>query len=124
MEAERCVQGESVSADLFPLLGVQPLLGRAFLPNEDNPGNHVVILSHALWQRRFGADRNVVGKNRCTLDGQQFGGNRGDAPTVYFSDCCGFGRTLGFDVELARIKDGGSPMTNSGTTTFSSASRD
>ena len=62
MEAERCVQGESVSADLFPLLGVQPLLGRAFLPNEDNPGNHVVILSHALWQRRFGADRNVVGK--------------------------------------------------------------
>ena len=41
------VQGESVSADLFPLLGVQPLLGRTFLPNEDNPGNHVVILSHA-----------------------------------------------------------------------------
>ena len=65
------VQGESVSADLFPLLGVQPLLGRTFLPNEDNPGNHVVILSHALWQSRFGADRNVVGKT-ITLDGQQF----------------------------------------------------
>src|SRR5437667_4439123 len=65
------VQGESVSADLFPLLGVQPLLGRTFLPNEDNPGNHVVILSHSLWQRRFGADRNVVGKT-VTLDAQQF----------------------------------------------------
>jgi len=65
------VQAESVSADLFPLLGVQPLLGRTFLPNEDNPGNHVVILSHALWQRRFGADRNVVGKT-AMLDGQQF----------------------------------------------------
>ena len=65
------VQGESVSADLFPLLGVQPVLGRTFLPNEDNPGNHVVILSHALWQRRFGADRNVVGKT-VTLDGQRF----------------------------------------------------
>src|SRR5437763_7302585 len=65
------VQGESVSADLFPLLGVEPLLGRTFLPNEDNPGNHVVILSHALWQRRFGADGNVVGKT-VTLDGQQF----------------------------------------------------
>ena len=65
------VQGESVSADLFPLLGAQPLLGRTFLPNEDNPGNHVVILSHALWQRRFGADRNVVGKT-VTLDGQSF----------------------------------------------------
>src|SRR5438045_9441744 len=61
------VQGESVSADLFPLLGVEPLLGRTFLPNEDNPGNHVVILSHALWQRRFGADGNVVG-NTVTLD--------------------------------------------------------
>src|SRR5437763_1299379 len=65
------VQGESVSADLFPLLGVEPLLGRTFLPNEDNPGNHLVILSHALWQRRFGADGNVVGKT-VTLDGQQF----------------------------------------------------
>ena len=65
------VQGESVSADLFPLLGVQPALGRAFLPKEDDPGNHVVILSHALWQRRFGADRNVVGKT-VTLDSQQF----------------------------------------------------
>src|SRR5262252_8482281 len=39
------VQGESVSADLFPLLGVQPLLGRTFLPKEDEPGNYVVILS-------------------------------------------------------------------------------
>ncbi len=65
------VQGESVSADLFPLLGVQPVLGRTFLPREDNPGNHVVILSHSLWQRRFGSDRNVVGKT-VTLDGQSF----------------------------------------------------
>src|ERR1700730_8841388 len=65
------VQGESVSADLFSLLGVQPFLGRTFLPNEDNPGNHVVILSHELWQRRFGANRNVVGKT-VALDGQQF----------------------------------------------------
>src|SRR5206468_4988893 len=51
------VQGESVSADMFPLLGVQPLLGRVFLPKEDEPGNHVVILVHDLWQRRFGGDR-------------------------------------------------------------------
>lgn len=65
------VQSESVSADLFPLLGVKPVLGRTFLPNEDNPGNHVVILSDALWQRRFGADRNIIGKT-VTLDDQQF----------------------------------------------------
>ena len=50
------VQGEAVSADLFPLLGVQPILGRTFLPNEDEPGNRVVILSHALWQRQFDGD--------------------------------------------------------------------
>jgi putative ABC transport system permease protein len=65
------VQGEAVSADLFPLLGVQPFLGRAFLPNEDEPGNRVVILSHELWQRRFGGDRAIIGKS-VTLDGQQF----------------------------------------------------
>ena len=65
------VQGESVSADLFSLLGIQPVLGRMFLPNEDQPGNHVVILSHDLWQRRFGGDRGVIGKS-VTLDSQQF----------------------------------------------------
>jgi len=65
------VQGESVSAELFPLLGIQPILGRAFLPNEDEPGNHVVILSYELWQKRFGADRNALGKN-VMLDGQAF----------------------------------------------------
>jgi putative ABC transport system permease protein len=65
------IQGEAVSADLFPLLGVQPFLGRAFLPNEDEPGNRVVILSHELWQRRFGGDRAIIGKS-VTLDGQQF----------------------------------------------------
>jgi putative ABC transport system permease protein len=65
------VQGESVSANLFPLLGVQPMLGRTFLANEDEPGNHVVILSHDLWQRRFGADRGIVGRS-VTLDGKQF----------------------------------------------------
>ncbi len=65
------VQGEAVSADLFTLLGIQPMLGRAFLPSEDEPGNHVVILSHGLWQRRFGGDRAIIGKS-VTLDGQPF----------------------------------------------------
>src|SRR5262249_11358693 len=65
------VQGESVSADLFPLLGGQPMLGRTFLPKEDEPGNRVVILSNELWQRRFGGDRGIIGRN-ITLDGKQF----------------------------------------------------
>ncbi len=65
------VQGESVSANLFTLLGIQPILGRTFLPSEDEPGNHVVVLSHELWQRRFGGDRATIGKP-VTLDGQPF----------------------------------------------------
>ena len=65
------VQGEAVSAELFALLRVQPMLGRAFLPNEDEPGNRVVILSHAFWQRRFGGERDIVGKT-LTFDGEKF----------------------------------------------------
>lgn len=65
------IQGEAVSADLFPLLGIQPILGRTFLPNEDEPGNHVVILSHGLWQQRFGGDPSIIGKS-ITLDNQSF----------------------------------------------------
>jgi len=57
------IQGGLVSADLFPLLGVQPLLGRVFLPNEDEPGSRVVVLSHGLWQRRFGGDPTIIGKS-------------------------------------------------------------
>ena len=61
-EPER-LDGKRVSASLFPILGVGPQLGRWFTPEEDQPGaNHVVILSHGLWQRRFGSDPNVVGK--------------------------------------------------------------
>jgi predicted permease len=65
------VQGEAVSANLFALLRIQPILGRAFLPNEDEPGNRVVVLSYELWQRRFGGDRAIIGKS-ITLDSQSF----------------------------------------------------
>src|SRR5215510_12133865 len=59
-----------VSADLFATLGVEPARGRAFTPDEDKPGGApVVILSHGLWQRRFGADPQVIGR-ALTLDGQ------------------------------------------------------
>ncbi|HEX7175766.1 MAG TPA: ABC transporter permease [Pyrinomonadaceae bacterium] len=61
-EPER-LDGRRVSASLFPLLGVEPQLGRAFLPEEDQPGgNRVVIMSHGLWQRRFGSDMSIIGK--------------------------------------------------------------
>jgi len=53
---------DAVSADLFPLLGVAPLLGRCFTPLEDRPGGPpVVLLGHDLWQRRFRGDPGIVG---------------------------------------------------------------
>src|SRR5262245_48344956 len=56
------VQGESVSANLFQLLGVQPMLGRTFLPNEDELGNRVVILSHGLSHRQLGGEHGMTGQ--------------------------------------------------------------
>jgi putative ABC transport system permease protein len=56
--------GLMVSSAFFSTLGVMPALGRAFLPEEEKAGSeHVVILSDALWKRRFGADPAIVGKN-------------------------------------------------------------
>jgi len=55
--------GASVSANFFSLLGVRLTLGRNFLVEEDQPGrNQVVILSHRIWQQRFGADRGIAGR--------------------------------------------------------------
>jgi putative ABC transport system permease protein len=52
-----------VNAELFPMLVVKPALGRAFLPEEDRPGAaKVAIVSHSLWQRRFGSDAGMVGR--------------------------------------------------------------
>ncbi len=66
------LQGRRVSANFFATLGVAPELGRGFLAEEDEPErNRVVVLSHGLWQRRFGADRNIVGK-ALRLNGQDF----------------------------------------------------
>jgi putative ABC transport system permease protein len=58
------VIGQIVSGNYFTVLGVRPALGRVFLPEEDRtPGTHpVTVISHGLWQRRFGADPAVIGK--------------------------------------------------------------
>jgi hypothetical protein len=56
--------GLSVSADLFPTLGVSPMLGRNILPEEDQPGrDNEIILSYGLWARRFNSDPRVVGRS-------------------------------------------------------------
>lgn len=52
-----------VTQNLLPMLGVEPLLGRVFTAGEDQPGEDLkVVLSHRLWQRRFGGDRSVLGR--------------------------------------------------------------
>jgi putative ABC transport system permease protein len=69
--AERVNCG-SASLSFFSILGAHPIVGRAFLPEEDRPGGPAVaILSYALWQRRFGGDPSVVGKT-LTLDDKAY----------------------------------------------------
>jgi len=60
------------SSRLLQLLRVQPMLGRGFLSEEDQPGHdHVIILSYGLWQRRFGSDRAVIGRS-VDIDQQNY----------------------------------------------------
>jgi putative ABC transport system permease protein len=64
--------GVRVSANLFHLLGVKMAAGRAFLPDEDQPGHDdVVILSYGLFQRRYGSDPSVVGR-KVTINAKPF----------------------------------------------------
>ena len=66
------IEGLRVSADYFKLLGVSPALGRDFVAAEDHPNTRfVTIISHALWQRRFNSDPQVIGKP-ITLSDQTF----------------------------------------------------
>jgi putative ABC transport system permease protein len=69
-EPER-VTAYSITANFFPLFGVQPVLGRGFLPEEDRPGaNKVVVLSHSLWQSRYGGDRQILNRE-IQLNGEK-----------------------------------------------------
>jgi len=66
------IPGLKASASLFDLLGVRPAIGRAFNLDDGRPGgDHVVVLGHALWARRFGGDAGVIGR-RITLDGEPY----------------------------------------------------
>ena len=56
------VDGEIVSWDLLPALGVQPEVGRGFTPEEEKLGTRVILISHALWTSQFGADKSIVGR--------------------------------------------------------------
>jgi putative ABC transport system permease protein len=69
-EPER-VSAFAVTANFFPLFGVQPLIGRNFLPEEDRPGaNKVTLLSHSLWQSRYGGDKQILNRD-ILLNGEK-----------------------------------------------------
>ena len=70
-EPER-IAAQSVSANFFPLLGVQPLLGRSFLKNEEQPGsNKVALLSYPLWQTRYGGKSDIINRD-IQLNGEKY----------------------------------------------------
>jgi len=62
--------GLHITSDILPMLGVEPLLGRVFLPEEQEPGKeHEVMLSYRLWQERFAGDAHIVGRS-LALNGE------------------------------------------------------
>jgi predicted permease len=67
------IRGAIVSGNYFDVLGVKPLIGRTFLPDEDRTPNArpVVVMGYGLWQRRFGGDSGVVGQ-RIMLNAHEF----------------------------------------------------
>ena len=66
------LNGVRVTENFFRTLGVQPLFGRVFNPDEDRPGGaNVAVLSHTFWQKRFGGDQNILGQ-AITLNGAPF----------------------------------------------------
>jgi putative ABC transport system permease protein len=69
VEPPERVRGFQVSPNLLNTVGIKVALGRNFRPDEDQPDkNHVAILTHGLWQRRFGGDPNIIGRN-VTVNG-------------------------------------------------------
>jgi putative ABC transport system permease protein len=65
------LRGAMVTSELFPILGVQPKLGRFFRPEEDKPDVRIAILSHRMWQEHFASDPGICEKT-IQLHGQSF----------------------------------------------------
>jgi predicted permease len=66
------IRGQIVSCNYFDFLGARPILGRTFLPEEEGPAEHpVIVLSYRFWQQHFGGASNVIG-NTIRLNGEMF----------------------------------------------------
>ena len=99
------VRGTYVSSGFFRALGVQPLLGRAFLPEEDRLRDHrAAILSHSYWRTRFGADLGTLGK---TIEVDTF---RGGVYTIVGVMPANFDFPPGVEVFLPIAFWGGGPL--------------
>lgn len=80
------IPGSRVSANLFDLIGVSPVLGRTFTTDDEQPGrNQVVLLSYELWRRRFGLDSDIIGKT-ITLDNKSYFINGVMPPGFHFPE--------------------------------------
>jgi putative ABC transport system permease protein len=95
----------SVSANTFSLLGVKPILGRDFLPEEETFGkNHVVLLSYEFWQNHFGGDANVVGQS-IDLNHSPYLVVGVMPPHTFFPDsACPIWTALAFSPETLRMR--------------------
>ncbi len=103
-EPER-VQGFLVSADFFPALGVEPVVGRTFTPDEETPGHdRTLILGFGLWQRRFAGDPNVVGQV-VLADGEPYEVVGVAPPGWSFPYACDVWAPLAFTPAEARRRD-------------------
>ena len=97
------IWGQAVSGNYFDIMQVKPILGRAFLPEEDGaPGAHpVVVLGHSLWERRLGSDPNIVGK-KLRLNNRQYD-VIGVAPKSFRGSK--FGLSMDFWVPIAMVEE-------------------
>src|SRR3984957_551718 len=98
------VRGGMVSAEFFPTLGVKPLLGRLFIHDEDRQNAApVVLLAEGFWQRRFGSDRDIIGK-RIIMDGDAYT-IVGVIPASFHFRAFNFGGIKDVYVPLGQTKD-------------------
>ncbi len=99
------VQGFQVSAGYFDALGVRPVLGRGFVHDDETFGrHHVVVLSDALWKRRFEGDPSIVGR-AITIDGEPYQVIGVAPPRFAFPDGASLWAPLAFDPKTAPKRD-------------------
>lgn len=108
------LMGGIVSGNFFEVLGIEPILGRTFLPEEDRTRNThpVTVISHTLWQRRFGSDPNIVGKT-ISLNDHAFT-VIGIAPPGFFGTYGGLAQLLWVPLQMhSQLLPGGERLDSS-----------